>query len=103
QDTAVGATGQRDGFAHGDFTLDAAGARFLNNVVVKVGIAARLAVGVEIEQSGTNSLEGCQLKSHCERIAQRRKLLAVGAPTEDGLVIVKVALNPKPKVPGRIG
>ena len=69
-----------------------------HGVVVEVGIAAGLAGGVVVEQGGTNALEGRQLEGHGEGLAQRRELLAVGAPTEDGLVGVEVAVNAQPQM-----
>ena len=55
QEAAIGAAGQRDGLAHGNLAFDAAGARLLNGVVVKVGIAAGLAGRVVVEQGGTHA------------------------------------------------
>ena len=103
QEAAVGAAGQRDGLAHGNLAFDAPRPRLLDRVVVEVGIAAGLAGRVVVEQGGTNALEGRQLEGHGEGIAQRREFLAIGAPTEDGLVGVEVAVDAQPEMRGRIG
>src|SRR5208282_5181348 len=94
---------ERDRFARGNLAFNAPRARLVNGVIVKVGVTARLAGGVEIEQGRTHALKGRQLEGHGERISQRRKLPAIGAPTQDGLVRVEVASDAQPQVAGGIG
>src|ERR1041384_5229956 len=70
EDAAIGTTGEDDGFGDGDFAFDAAGAGFVHGVVVEVSVAAGGACGVEVEEGGSDTLEGLELEGHGEGIAE---------------------------------
>src|SRR5262249_54962383 len=93
--------GQHDRLADGNFSLNAAGPRLFHSVVVKVGIAARLA-GVEVKQAGSHALEGLELEPCADGAAERLEILAVCAPTENGLIGVEVAVDSEPEMCGCI-
>ena len=103
QHAAVGPARERDDLAHGNLALDATGPGLLDRVVVEVGIAAGLAGGVEIEQRRAHALERRQLEGRGEGTAERRERSAVGAPAEDGLVRVEVAVHAQPEMRRRSG
>ncbi len=76
---------------------------FSEGIRASEDITAQLARRVVVKQRGTHALERRQLESHRKGIAKGRELVAIGAPTENGLVLVEVALHAQPEMPGRDG